>query len=77
MKKTERRYVELDLAAITGASENIRDTVPRLSHDKYGVFAGTDEHAESLTTLALSNDSGQQAEFVKLIEDSEQLAGRR
>jgi len=41
-QKTIRNYVELEIAAIISASENIRDAVPHLTKEGYGVFDGTD-----------------------------------
>jgi ParB/RepB/Spo0J family partition protein len=71
MKKTERQYVELDLAAIVSASENIRDTVPWLSKAGYGIFQAINEQDVGLVSMALSNDPQQQARYVSLIEDHE------
>ena len=71
MKKTERQYVELDLASIVGATENLRDTVPSLSQLGYGIFRGTTANPKSLMSMALSDDAQQQAEFVTLIENKE------
>ena len=71
MKKTERQYVELDLASIVGAKENLRDTVPWLSNLGYGIFEGTKEEDVSLVSMALSDDSQQQAQYVLLIEENE------
>jgi ParB/RepB/Spo0J family partition protein len=71
MKKSERQYVELDLAAIVSASENIRDTVPWLSKLGYSVFQGNGGEHESLVSMALSNDPQKQALFVQLVEEKE------
>ena len=71
MKKTDRTYVELELAAISGATENLRETAPRLSELGYGVFEATDQQADSLQSLALSEDAQQQAQLVALIEREE------
>lgn len=71
MKKTERTYVELDLASITGATENLRDTAPALSEQGYGVFQGTERQPESLQAMALSGDAAKQAAFVALIDKHE------
>jgi ParB/RepB/Spo0J family partition protein len=70
MKKTDRQYVELDLASIGGAKENIRETTPRLTKQGYGVFQ-SEKQPHSLVSLALSEDAQQQAEYVKLIEENE------
>ena len=71
MKKSERQYVELDLAAIVSASENIRDTVPWLSKLGYSVFQAKDDQQESLVSMALSSDPQKQAQFVQLVEENE------
>ncbi len=71
MKKTERLYVELDLASIVGAEENLRDTVPWLSQLGYGIFQDTKDKPKSLVSMALSEDAQEQAEFVALIEEKE------
>ncbi len=71
MKKTDRTYVELDLASITGATENLRETAPRLSEQGYGVFQATEHQPESLKAMALSGDAQRQAEFVSLIDKYE------
>lgn len=71
MKKTDRTYVELDLASIVGATENLRDTAPALSEQGYGVFQGTERQPESLQAMALSGDAAQQAVFVALIDRHE------
>lgn len=68
--KTERKYVELDLASIVSASENIRDTAPRLSQKGFAVFEATEE-LPSLKALALSKDANEQAMYVTLIEEDE------
>jgi len=68
--KTERKYMELDLASIGSASENFRDTAPRLSQQGFAVFQGTDE-LPSLKSLALSKDANDQAQYVALIEEHE------
>lgn len=70
MKKTDRNYVELDLATIKSANENIRDTVPTLTKLGYGVFK-PEKHKKSLFEMALSGDSQDQAQFVWLIEQHE------
>lgn len=70
MKKSERQYVELDLASIVSASENIRDTAPTLTKLGYGVFQ-LGQHPKSLVQLALSDDPQEQAQFVSLIEEHE------
>jgi ParB-like nuclease domain len=71
MKKTDRIYVELDLASIVCAKENLRDTAPWLSKRGYSIFQPTDTQQHSLASLALSDDSQQQAEYVSLIEQNE------
>lgn len=71
MKKTDRLYVELDLASIVGAKENLRDTAPWLSKRGYAIFQPTDTQQRSLASLALSEDAQDQAEYVRLIEENE------
>ncbi|MBI2806079.1 MAG: ParB/RepB/Spo0J family partition protein [Planctomycetes bacterium] len=71
MKKTERMYVELDLASIVGAKENLRDTVPWLSQLGYGMFHNTKDKPMSLVSMALSDDAQEQAGFVALIDEKE------
>src|SRR4051812_22289886 len=71
MKKTDRMYVELDLASVVGAKENIRDTAPCLSQRGYGIFQPTDKQPQSLVSLALSHDPQHQAEYAGLIEENE------
>src|ERR1051325_1142485 len=71
MKKTERDYVELELASIVGAKENLRDTLPTLNQLGYGIFQGTNDKPKSLVSMALSEDAQEQAEFVALIEENE------
>jgi hypothetical protein len=63
--KTERKYVELDLASIVSAGENLRDTAPRLSQKGFAVFEDT-EQLPSLKSLALSTDATEQALYVTL-----------
>lgn len=70
MKSTERKYVELDLASIVSATENLRDTAPRLSDKGWTVFETTKEHP-SLVSLALSNDATEQGQYACLIEVNE------
>jgi ParB/RepB/Spo0J family partition protein len=70
-QKTTRNYVELDIAAINSASENIRDAVPHLTKEGYGVFGGTDKHEDSLVALALSEDALQKKQYVGLMDDHE------
>ena len=70
-QKTTRNYVELEIADIISASENIRDAVPRLTKEGYGVFQGTDKHKESLMSLALSDDALQKKQYIQLIDDHE------
>ena len=70
-QKTSREFVELNIADITSAAENLRDAVPRLSNEGYGIFEGTDDQQESLASLALSEDSLQQKKYIKLIEKHE------
>jgi ParB/RepB/Spo0J family partition protein len=70
-QKTNRNYVELDIADIRSASENIRDAVPHLTKEGYGVFYGTDKHKDSLVGLALSEDALQKKQYVQLIDDHE------
>jgi ParB/RepB/Spo0J family partition protein len=70
MKKTEKKYVELNLASIVSASENIRDTAPRLSKKGFAVFRDMEEQP-SLVSMALSDDASQRARFVSLIEIDE------
>jgi len=47
-QKTTRTFVELDIIDIVSAQENIRDAVPRLSNEGYGVLIGNDTQQESL-----------------------------
>jgi ParB family transcriptional regulator, chromosome partitioning protein len=68
--KTERKYVELELASIGSASENFRDTAPRLSQKGFAVF-DSKEGSPSLKSLALSKDATEQAHYVGLIEEDE------
>lgn len=70
MKKTERQYYEVELAAIVAAAENLRDTAPRLSKLGYGVFK-PEKQQQALVSLALSGDAQQQSEYVKLIDENE------
>ncbi len=70
-EKTTRTYIEVYIADIVSAVENLRDAVPRLSSEGYGVFKGTEQHKDSLVSLALSKDSLQQKEYIKLIEEHE------
>src|SRR5436190_4318794 len=70
MKNTDRKYVELDLASIVSATENLRDTAPRLSDKGWRVFEAT-KGQPSLISLALSTDATKQAEYVTLIEENE------
>jgi ParB/RepB/Spo0J family partition protein len=70
-QKTTRTYVELDISDIVSAAENLRDAVPRLSTEGFGIFQGTDSQQDSLISLALSQDSLLQRKYVKLIEDNE------
>lgn len=70
MKKSERKYVELDLASIISAGENLRDTAPRLSKKGYAMFRATEEQP-SLVSLALSDEGEDRARLVKLIEEEE------
>jgi hypothetical protein len=46
-QKTNRNYVELEIANIVSASENIRDAMPRLTKEGYGVFDGAEKHKDS------------------------------
>jgi len=69
--KTTRDYVELDIADIRSASENIRDAVPHLTKEGYGVFDGTDKHKDSLVALALSDDALQKKQYVTPMGDYE------
>lgn len=69
--KTPRSFIELNIADIVSAAENLRDAVPRLSKEGYGVFAGTQKQPEALTSLALSSDGMQQKRYVSLIEANE------
>src|SRR5262249_17942128 len=59
------------IANIVSASENIRDAVPRLTKESYGVFDGTEKHKDSLVSLALSDDTLKKKEYVQLIDDHE------
>jgi ParB/RepB/Spo0J family partition protein len=70
-QKTSRIYVELEIADIISASENIRDAVPRLTKEGYGVFQGTDKHKDSLVSLALSGDALAKKQYVNLMNDHE------
>ncbi len=71
-QKTNRHYVELDIADIISASENIRDAVPHLTKEGYGVFDGTDKHRESLVSLAaLAGRLGEEAAHVELLDEFE------
>jgi ParB/RepB/Spo0J family partition protein len=70
-KKSTRDFVELNIGDICSADENLRDAVPHLSIKGYGIFHGTDEHQDSLVSLALSEDSLKQTTYVKLIEEQE------
>jgi ParB/RepB/Spo0J family partition protein len=70
MKSSERKYVELDLASVVSAKENLRDTVRQLSDLGWGVFEAGKERP-SLVSLALSKDATEQAQYVALIEDHE------
>ena len=70
-QKTTRNYVELEIAAISSASENIRDAVPHLTKERFGAFDGTDKHKEALVSLALSADALQKKQYVQLIDDHE------
>src|SRR4051812_25623688 len=71
MKKTDRLYVELDLASIVGAKENLRDTAPWLSKRGYAIFQPSDTQQRPLASLALSEDAQDKAEHVRLIEQNE------
>ena len=70
MKPTDRKYVELDLASIVSATENLRDTVRQLSEKGWMVFEATKDHP-SLTSLALSADATEKGQYVALIETHE------
>ncbi len=70
-EKTTRTYIEVYIADIVSAVENLRDAVPRLSSEGYGVFKSTEQQEDSLVSLALSKDSLQQKEYIKLIEEHE------
>lgn len=69
--KTTRRFIEVNIADIVSAQENLRDAVPRLSNEGFGVFEGNDNQPDALASLALSEDSLQQAKYVELIEKHE------
>jgi ParB/RepB/Spo0J family partition protein len=70
-EKTTRSYIEVYIADIVSAVENLRDAVPRISNEGFGIFEGTDQQKDSLMSLALSQDSLQQKKYVKLIEEHE------
>jgi ParB/RepB/Spo0J family partition protein len=70
-QKSTRNYVELEIADIISASENIRDAVPHLTKAGFGVFDGTDKHNEALVSLALSADPLQKKQYVQLMDDYE------
>ena len=70
-RRKPRNYLEIDIADIVSAVENLRDAVPRLSAEGYGVFQGTTKQPASLASLALSKDSLQQKDYLTLIEDHE------
>jgi ParB/RepB/Spo0J family partition protein len=69
--KTTRNYLEIDIADIVSAVENLRDAVPRLSNEGYGVFEGTDTQPLSLAARALAQDALERKEYAKLIEEHE------
>lgn len=68
--KTQRKYEDVELARIVSASENLRDTAPRLSQKGWSVFEDTAD-LPSLKTLALSKDATEQARYVALIDEEE------
>jgi ParB/RepB/Spo0J family partition protein len=70
-QKTTRSFMELDIADIVSADENLRDAVPRLHAKGYGVFEGTDKQATPLASLALSQDNLERRTYLKLVEEHE------
>jgi ParB/RepB/Spo0J family partition protein len=69
--KTTRTYLDINIADIVSADENLRDAVPRLTQQGYGVFEGTEHQQDCLASLALSSDGMQQKKYVSLIETYE------
>ncbi len=70
-EKTTRTYIEVYIADIVSAVENLRDAVPRLSNEGFGIFEGNDKQKDSLVSLALSDDALRQKQYIKLIEEHE------
>ena len=71
MSKSKRNFQEAELASVTGATENLRDTAPRLSNLGYEMFKATEQQPDSLHALALSGDAQKQAKLVALILEHE------
>ena len=70
-QKTTRSYIEVDIADITSAAENIRDAVPRLTKEGHGIFQGTEKNKQSLVSLALSEDTNDKRQYIDLIDKHE------
>ncbi len=71
-KKTDRQFIDVDMADIIANRDQTRDAVPRLHKLGYGVFEpleGSDK--PSLASLALSSDLEQRQQFIGLIDQHE------